>query len=62
MSVHAMQTCRDNAEILIHPSSCTGGYLLDENGREVAITEQMVQQACAELEHQWVPAPRYASN
>jgi hypothetical protein len=62
MSVHALQTCRDSAEVLIHPSSCTGGYLLDEHGREVAITEQMVQQACAELEEQWVPAPRYASN
>ncbi len=62
MSVHALQTCRDSAEVLIHPSSFTGGYLLDDQGREVAITEQMVQQACTELERQWVPAPRYASN
>lgn len=62
MSVHALQTCRESAEILIHPSSCTGGYLLDEQGREIAITEQMIQHACNELERQWVAAPGQASH
>ena len=62
MSAHALQTYRDSADVLIHPSACTGGYLLDENGREIAITEQMIQQACHELERQWVPAPRQASH
>ncbi|AQZ95339.1 hypothetical protein BVH74_11500 [Halopseudomonas phragmitis] len=28
----------------------TGGWLIDEQGREIAITEQMVQQACRALE------------
>ncbi|SDS00392.1 hypothetical protein SAMN05216271_0934 [Halopseudomonas sabulinigri] len=62
MSVHALQTCRDSAEILIHPASCSGGYLVDESGREIAITEQMIQHACNELERQWVPAPSRTGN
>ena len=33
-----------------------------EDGREIAITEQMIQQACQELEQQWVPArPRFSA-
>ncbi len=27
-----------------------GAAIIDENGREIPITEEMVQQACAELE------------
>jgi hypothetical protein len=39
-----------------------GGHLIDEDGRESAITEQMIQQACQELEQQWVPArPRFSA-
>ncbi|WP_304638508.1 PA1571 family protein [Pseudomonas sp.] len=34
----------------------TAGFLIDENGQEIAITEQMIQQACADLERQWRPA------
>lgn len=37
------------------------GYIIDEQGREIAITEQMIQQACAELEQRWRPACPAAS-
>lgn len=31
------------------------GYIIDEQGREIAITEQMIQRACTELEQHWTP-------
>lgn len=62
MNVHALKPCRESADILIHPSHCVGGHLIDDDGREIAITEQMIQQACQELEQQWVPArPRFSA-
>lgn len=42
-------------------NSDTAGFLIDENGQEIAITEQMIQQACADLERQWRPARSQAS-
>lgn len=38
------------------PSACNpfqGAALLDENGREIPITEEMIVQACDELLKQW---------
>lgn len=52
MSVHARQTATNQAHIMFHPAHFTGGWLIDEQGREIAITEHMVQQACAALEQQ----------
>lgn len=32
------------------------GFIIDEQGREIAITEQMIQRACTELDQHWKPA------
>ncbi|WP_394242928.1 PA1571 family protein [Halopseudomonas laoshanensis] len=50
MNVQARQTPFASAHIMCHPAQFTGGWLIDEHGREIAITEHMVQQACAALE------------
>ncbi len=42
----------------IQPTQHTAGFMIDENGREIAITEQMIQQACAEFDRHWRPAAR----
>lgn len=55
MSLHALDTrnaCPDARNMTTEPA----GYMIDEQGREVAITEQMIQQACAELDQHWIPA------
>lgn len=33
-----------------HPARFCGGFVIDARGHEVAITEQMVQQACRQLD------------
>ncbi|MFO7705156.1 MAG: hypothetical protein R6V43_08490 [Halopseudomonas sp.] len=50
MSLHARQTQQAQAHIICHPTHFTGGWVIDEQGREIAITELMVQQACAAWE------------
>lgn len=50
MSVHAQQTQGTLSRVMLHPAQNVGGWLIDAQGREVAITEQMIQQACAALE------------
>lgn len=35
-----------------------GGFIIDDQGREVPITEQMIQQACRELEKAWGKSPK----
>jgi hypothetical protein len=37
-----------------NPKLPVGGALLDEHGREVVITEEMVQAACQECDKNWV--------
>lgn len=60
MNVPALKPSRESAEILVHPAHCVGGFIIDEAGREVAITEQMIQHACEALDRQWVAAqPRF---
>jgi hypothetical protein len=36
------------------PNLPVGGAVLDQDGREVVITEEMVQTACQECDKQWV--------
>ncbi|WP_341708492.1 PA1571 family protein [Halopseudomonas sp.] len=60
MNVPALKPSRESAEILVHPAHSVGGFIIDDAGREVAITEQMIQQACEALDRQWVAAqPRF---
>lgn len=33
------------------------GYMIDKQGKEIPITEQMIQRACADLHDKWIPAP-----
>ena len=57
MSQQVQQKQRSLTDNLPRPSLQARGYLVDEQGREIAITERMIQQACQELEQQW-SAPR----
>ena len=57
MSQQVQHKQRILADNLPRPSLKARGYLVDEQGREIAITERMIQQACNELERHWV-APR----
>ncbi|WP_177523053.1 PA1571 family protein [Pseudomonas sp. v388] len=36
------------------PNLPVGGAVLDQEGREILITEEMVQTACQECDKQWV--------
>jgi hypothetical protein len=40
----------------VQPHQAVGGSIIDAQGREVPITEDMVQQACRELEKRLVKA------
>lgn len=57
MTQRVQQKQRLLSENLPRPSLQARGYLVDDQGREIAITERMIQQACQELDQQWV-APR----
>ena len=46
--------------IPLNPQQSVGGAIIDADGREIPITEQMVQQACRELDKSW-QAPRQTS-
>lgn len=43
----------------LNPQQPVGGSIIDAEGREIPITEQMIQQACRELDKNW-QAPRHA--
>lgn len=49
MRLHSITT-QPNTPTTRHPQMPVGGFIIDDQGREVAITEQMIQQACAALE------------
>lgn len=36
------------------PPQPLAGAIIDSEGREIAITEQMIQHACSELQKHWV--------
>lgn len=40
----------------LDPQQPVGGSVIDAEGREIPITEQMIQQACRELERRWQAA------
>ena len=40
--------------VRVTPTLPVGGAVLDENGREILITEEMVQAACQECDKNWV--------
>ncbi|NQD91732.1 hypothetical protein HP532_03580 [Pseudomonas sp. CrR25] len=42
---------RDQQIIRVNPQQGVGGAIIDANGREIPITEQMIRQACRELEN-----------
>src|SRR5690606_38450803 len=54
MSQQVQQKPRLLSDNLPRPSLQARGYLVDDQGREIAITERMIQHACMELEQQWV--------
>jgi hypothetical protein len=39
--------------IPLNPQQPVGGAIIDAEGREVPITEQMIQQACRALDKSW---------
>ncbi|RMH85755.1 hypothetical protein EA796_04735 [Pseudomonas sp. AOB-7] len=49
MSLHDTAAQRPATPVK-HPQMPVGGFIIDGQGREVPITEGMIQQACAELE------------
>ncbi|HDZ57354.1 MAG TPA: hypothetical protein ENI17_14270 [Pseudomonas xinjiangensis] len=51
-----MKTQRASTQTINPETRDAVGYLIDEHGREIAITEQMIQLACAKLEQHWMPA------
>lgn len=52
MSLH--ESRNDTAAVQANPNPNVGGAILDVNGKEVLITEEMVQEACQECEKYWV--------
>nr|WP_298137746.1 PA1571 family protein [uncultured Pseudomonas sp.] len=49
MSLH--EQTREPRVIPMHAHRAVGGAVIDEHGREIPITEQMIQNACRELEN-----------
>lgn len=47
--------------VSLAPQQPLGGAIIDADGREIPITEQMVQQACLELDRFWQQAPHSAA-
>ncbi|WP_268797050.1 PA1571 family protein [Pseudomonas huanghezhanensis] len=52
MSLH--ESSNHTAAVQANPNLNVGGAILDKNGKEVLITEEMVQKACLECEKYWV--------
>ncbi|HLD66347.1 MAG TPA: hypothetical protein VJA19_09895 [Pseudomonas sp.] len=56
-----LQNSQDPRRVIpLKPQQPVGGAIIDEQGREVPITEGMIQRACSELEKTWESAPRQA--
>ena len=54
MSLHTLDIINANPSA-DDKSTEPAGYIIDEQGREIAITEQMIQRACTELDQHWQP-------
>jgi lipopolysaccharide assembly outer membrane protein LptD (OstA) len=52
MSLH--ESSNQEPAVRANPNLNVGGAILDQNGKEVLITEEMVQTACQECEKSWV--------
>ncbi|MFZ3153813.1 PA1571 family protein [Pseudomonas sp.] len=48
MRRHAMHSQQQNSQT--HTTMPVGGFVIDAQGREIPITEEMIQQACNALE------------
>lgn len=57
MSLH--NSSSDRRVIPLNPRHQVGGAIIDAQGREIPITENMIQRACRELEKAWI-APKQA--
>lgn len=49
MNLHKQTS--ESRVIPMHAQRPVGGAIIDEQGREIPITEQMIQRACRELEN-----------
>ncbi|MGH8434239.1 MAG: PA1571 family protein [Pseudomonas sp.] len=58
MSLHNQTS--ERRVIPIKPQHQVGGAIIDAQGREIPITEDMIQRACRELEKTWAKAPKQA--
>ncbi|GAB3473444.1 PA1571 family protein [Azotobacter salinestris] len=56
MSPHKHSPQHHSARLRSHQPS--GGAVIDAQGREIPITEGMIQKACRLLDKTWVAAPR----
>jgi len=57
LQIHRESTPRPTPR---HPQRPVGGSIIDAQGREVPITEDMIQRACQELDKTWEPPRRQA--
>lgn len=57
MSLHTPKAQRAHSANVESQAQEALGYVIDDQGREVAITEDMIQQACDVLDEHWIPAP-----
>ncbi|WP_341481918.1 PA1571 family protein [Halopseudomonas nanhaiensis] len=55
MSLHARKTYSSRDVAPEAHEEQPVGYLIDERGREIPITEDMIQQACETLHRHWAP-------
>lgn len=54
-----LQSSNHEAVVRPQPDAQLGGAVLDENGRQILITEEMVQAACQECEKYWVTPEKH---
>ncbi|GFM73164.1 hypothetical protein PSCICL_41560 [Pseudomonas cichorii] len=52
--MNAQESSNQVQVVRASPSLSVGGAVLDKDGREIVITEEMVQAACQECEKSWV--------
>lgn len=50
----SLQSSNPETVVRPQPEAQLGGAILDENGNQILITEEMVQAACQECEKLWV--------
>lgn len=58
MSMHKQP--QQSRVIPMPAQQAVGGFLIDVQGREIPITESMIQRACSELEKHWVSPAKHS--